>query len=415
MDRLGDIESGGSRGMKTRTGGRLWSNIARWFPERQIYHRAEGKVSYMTVSTGVQVASVGGLVVLAGWLAFASASFALRGHAIDIRAEASQTKLARYERLLQEARSREASALALLESRTQEFRTIADDFESRHEALKALLGGAAAELETASAGTTARTIPAALAGAGGASQVAMLRRDTTEQPAAVRLSALRAEQERMMAVAASAAETRITAAREAIELAGLDVADLVDGAEGVGGPLVELDLSEIAPDVDTDEAFNDRIAVVAQRVAEADELERAIDSAPFRAPVAADYRLTSRFGGRVDPFTKKSAYHTGLDLGAYYRAPVVTTAKGVVSFAGWKGGYGRTIEIDHGNGFKTRYGHLSQIDIKVGDTVAAGDRIGSMGSTGRSTGTHLHYEVWFKGKVQDPAKYLKAGRHVQQS
>jgi len=373
-------------------------------------------VSYMTVSTGVQLASIGALALLAGWLAFASASFALRGRAIDVRAAASQTKLVRYERLLQEARSREASALALLESRTQEFRTIATDFETRHEALKSLLGEGAEDMETIlSSPSLAALAPGAAEAAAPHSQVAMLRGDTAEKPAAVRLEALRAEQERMMAVAANAAETRISTAREAIELAGLKLEDLLDGAEGMGGPLVELDLSEIAPDVNADEAFEARIAAVAQRVAEADELDRAIDSAPFRAPVAADYRLTSRFGGRVDPFTKKTAYHTGLDLGAYFRAPVVTTAQGVVSFAGWKGGYGRTIEIDHGNGFKTRYGHLSQIDISVGDTVAAGDRIGSMGSTGRSTGTHLHYEVWFRGKVQDPSKYLKAGKHVQQS
>ncbi len=420
MDLIGELEGGGPEGMKARNGGRLRAAITRWFPERQIYHRAEGKVSYVTISTGVQLACVGALVMVAAWLAFASTSFALRGHAIDIRAAASQSKLARYERLLQEARSREASALALLETRTSEFRQIADDFEVRHAALRVLMGDdsdltapttrvAATPAVAATAQSQAPARPAQM-------HAVALRGDAADQPAALRIAALRVEQERMMSLAADVAEARITAAREAIAMAGLKVEDLLaEPAQGVGGPLVELDLSEIAPGLDLDEEFGERFAEVAERVAEAEDLARAIAAAPFRTPVPVDHRVSSTFGGRVDPFTRRTAYHTGLDLAAYHRAPVVTTAAGVVSFSGWRGGYGRTIEVDHGNGFKTRYGHLSQIHVETGDKVSAGDLIGSMGSTGRSTGTHLHYEVWFQGKVQDPSKFLKAGRHVQQS
>src|SRR5690606_5035400 len=132
---------------------------------------------------------------------------------------------------------------------------------------------------------------------------------------------------------------------------------------------------QIAPDVALDEDFSERITELAAYVAEAEELEHAVASAPLRSPLTVDYRLTSRFGGRVDPLTHSGAYPTGLDMAAYHRAPVVSTANGTVSFAGWKGGYGRTIEIDHGNGFKTRYGHLSQINVDVGDSVGAGDQI----------------------------------------
>jgi murein DD-endopeptidase MepM/ murein hydrolase activator NlpD len=319
--------------------------------------------------------------------------------------------------MLQEARSREASALALLDSRTDEFQTIATDFEQRHEALKALLGPAGDVLDApAHAVATLEAAPGQQSRATGLAQTASLRGDSMEQPAVLRLAELRSEQERMMSVAAEAAGTRIAAAREALQVAGLRVEDLVIGATaGMGGPLVELDLTTIAPDLAEDAEFTARLEEVAAHLAEAEELERAIASAPFRSPLTTDYRLTSRFGGRVDPLTHSSAYHTGLDMAAYHRAPVVTTATGTVSFSGWKGGYGRTIEIDHGNGFKTRYGHLSQIQVDVGDMVSAGDPIGSMGSTGRSTGTHLHYEVWFQGKVQDPAKFLRAGRYVQQS
>ena len=390
--------------MKTLSGiSRLRANIVRLFPERQIYHRSHGKVSFVTVSPRVQIACVGAAVFLALWLGFASVSFVIRGHVTEIRTAASESRVVLYDRLLQEARSREASARAMLEARTEEFAAIAQDFEQRHAALKAILEPTADMLAERAVAALESPAPAALRG------------DGAEGPAAQRIAELRAEQEMMMAVAAETAESRIAAARRAIETAGLSLADLVNEATlGMGGPLVELNLAEIAPDLAEDEEFSAHITAVAAQVAEAEELERAIASAPFRAPVPVEYRLTSRFGGRVDPMTHSSAYHTGLDLGAYHRAPVVSTANGVISFAGWRGGYGRTIEIDHGNGFKTRYGHLSQIEVKTGDTVGVGDHIGSMGSTGRSTGTHLHYEVWFNGKVQDPAKYLRAGRHVQQ-
>jgi murein DD-endopeptidase MepM/ murein hydrolase activator NlpD len=91
------------------------------------------------------------------------------------------------------------------------------------------------------------------------------------------------------------------------------------------------------------------------------------------------------------------------------------TAPGVVSFTGVRSGYGNTIEIDHGGGFKTRYGHLSAIGVKIGQHVALGERIGAMGSTGRSTGPHLHYEVWVNGRAENPDRFVKAGDYVQQT
>ena len=90
------------------------------------------------------------------------------------------------------------------------------------------------------------------------------------------------------------------------------------------------------------------------------------------------------------------------------------TAPGVVSFTGERSGYGNTVEIDHGHGFKTRYAHLESIFVKVGQQVALGQKLGAMGSTGRSTGPHLHYEVWVDGRAQNPMRFLKAGDYVQQ-
>jgi len=116
---------------------------------------------------------------------------------------------------------------------------------------------------------------------------------------------------------------------------------------------------------------------------------------------------------RKDPFNKRPAFHAGIDFGAYRLAPIVSTADGVVKFVGRNGGYGRTVEIDHGHGFMTRYAHLEKTYVKRGARVKKGEKIGGMGSTGRSTATHLHYEIYFQGQDFDPDNFLKAGKYVQ--
>ncbi len=132
---------------------------------------------------------------------------------------------------------------------------------------------------------------------------------------------------------------------------------------------------------------------------------------PLHAPVDSFY-VSSGFGRRIDPFTKRPAQHYGLDLSGRYNTPIYAGAPGVVTFAGRKGNYGRLIEIDHGHGLRTRYGHLRRILVKRGEKVGYRQKIGLMGSSGRSTGPHLHYEIWANGKPHDPAKFLHAGRYL---
>jgi murein DD-endopeptidase MepM/ murein hydrolase activator NlpD len=126
---------------------------------------------------------------------------------------------------------------------------------------------------------------------------------------------------------------------------------------------------------------------------------------PTSLPLA-DYRLTSLFGIRRDPFNRRAAFHTGIDLAASYMTPVYATAPGTVDFAGWRGGYGKVVEIDLGDGITTRYAHLHRYTVLVGQRIAAQTQIGFVGSTGRSTGPHLHYEVLVNGKPQDPEKFI---------
>lgn len=129
------------------------------------------------------------------------------------------------------------------------------------------------------------------------------------------------------------------------------------------------------------------------------------DAMPSRMPITHSY-ITSGFGGRADPFNGGAAFHKGIDFHAVTGDPVLTVADGVVSYASARSGYGNVIEVDHGNGYVTRYAHNSRLLVRVGDLVRSGQQIAKAGSTGRSTGAHVHFEVWDNGHVVNPRKFL---------
>ena len=135
-------------------------------------------------------------------------------------------------------------------------------------------------------------------------------------------------------------------------------------------------------------------------------MEGALASIPSGNPSVIP-EMSSRFGYRSDPFTGGGAMHSGIDFKGAHGSPILAAADGVVSFSGWRGGYGRCIEVTHGNGLITRYAHMSALVATVGQPVKRGQKIGAMGSTGRSTGTHLHFEVRINGQAVDPAKFLR--------
>lgn len=145
---------------------------------------------------------------------------------------------------------------------------------------------------------------------------------------------------------------------------------------------------------------------------EAEQLADTLRSVPVRKPLAGEIDETSPFGIREDPFLHEPAMHTGMDMRGEVGESVHATAAGRVTIAGWDGGYGNLIEINHGNGLSTRYGHLSQIDVHVGDEVRIGQVIGLVGTTGRSTGPHLHYETRINGEPVNPEKFLAAGEEL---
>lgn len=142
-------------------------------------------------------------------------------------------------------------------------------------------------------------------------------------------------------------------------------------------------------------------------------LREALFSLPLAEPVDK-YYISSGFGYRKDPFTQGRAFHSGADLVAAHGDPVRASAPGVIIFAARNGPYGNMVEIDHGNGVRSRYGHLSRIAVAKGQKIGLRDLIGYVGNTGRSGAAHLHFEVWFDGKARNPLNFLKAGENVFQ-
>ena len=188
---------------------------------------------------------------------------------------------------------------------------------------------------------------------------------------------------------------------QALEAAGLPV-DSDFGKSDVGGPLIPLDGSMI---------FDSKVKELDEALDALDHLKTEARRLPLANP-APGHSVTSPFGVRADPILGTAALHPGMDFRAPIGMPAKVTAPGVVVKAGWNGGYGRMVEVDHGNGFSTRYGHLSEIDVTVGEKLDAGAVIGKTGSSGRSTGPHLHYEVRHNGEAIDPLRFLTVGKKV---
>jgi murein DD-endopeptidase MepM/ murein hydrolase activator NlpD len=173
-----------------------------------------------------------------------------------------------------------------------------------------------------------------------------------------------------------------------------------------GGPFVPV---KLPPESQSFERALMRVNVAR---AYADRLSNTLVTVPVRKPVTGEIDLSSPFGVRVDPFVHVAAMHTGLDFRGDMGEPIHATAAGTVTVAAWSGGYGKMVEIDHGNGLATRYGHLSEIDVAVGDKIRIGQIVGKLGSTGRSTGPHVHYEVRVDGEPVNPQKFLDAGERL---
>ncbi len=209
------------------------------------------------------------------------------------------------------------------------------------------------------------------------------------------------KQDKLLAQTEERIDSTTRRVRSVLDDLGVDVKS---APGGVGGPFVPLKSPQTGAS-----NFERQLYRVNVARAQLDQYSQALVTVPVRKPVTGEIDMSSPFGVRMDPFLHRPAMHTGLDMRGDVGDPVRATASGRVSIAGREGGYGNMVEIEHGHGLATRYGHLSEIDVHVGQKVRIGEVIGRVGSTGRSTGPHLHYETRVDGDPVDPQKFLRAG------
>lgn len=205
------------------------------------------------------------------------------------------------------------------------------------------------------------------------------------------------------------ADEKIESIQASLSTTGLDVDNLLESRRadsGSGGPFIPLN------SVPRDEGpLHESLISLNLQVERLTELQNLTAVMPLDKPLTK-YWITSGFGVRKDPFNGSYARHLGLDFGAPYKSPVFSPGEGKVVYAGWRGRYGRLVEIDHGMGLTSRYGHMAKLSVEQGDYVGRGTELGLLGNSGRSTGPHLHFEVLYKGKPLNPLKFIRAGSDV---
>jgi murein DD-endopeptidase MepM/ murein hydrolase activator NlpD len=375
---------------------RLRQSLEGLFPERHLYIRSGGEMRGYVFSTNKQLLAAAGVGVAALWMGVCTASMMVSALAVSSTDQQVIKQRAYYERLNADRQARLNSAVAQLSATNGSIDDLAASVEKRHAALAMLV-------------SDFKGVP----GAADALKVAKPR--LLAASPVQRIQATRMDQERLIDAAETFAKSRAERLRLAMRMAGLDAGNYTGRGASLGGPLIEAkDPRALAAVLDVDEDFASRIQRAATDMSDMRSLNVAAQKLPFYRPTN-NPALSSSYGVRFDPFTHRPAFHSGLDFPGAFYTPIMATAPGVISFTGVRSGYGNTIEIDHGGGFKTRYAHLQAISVRVGQRVAIGQRVGAMGSTGRSTGPHLHYEVWANGRAQNPNRFLKAGEYVQQT
>jgi murein DD-endopeptidase MepM/ murein hydrolase activator NlpD len=227
-----------------------------------------------------------------------------------------------------------------------------------------------------------------------------------------RIAAMELSQQTMVQRLAERTRSGADEVEKIVTMTGVDVDTLLRRVtielSGLGGPFVPVSERPVAGPA---QAMLASVAPLDLEMSRWEKLQVVLRSLPLNAPLDS-YSVGSGFGTRKDPFNNKLAVHEGLDFSAPLNSTVLATAPGKVVFAGRKGSYGRLVEIDHGFGIRTRYAHLKSILVEVGQTVGYRDKIGKLGTSGRSTGPHVHYEILVDGKPYDPMNFLKAGRYV---
>jgi len=394
--------------------------ILQTFPERQLYLRSGGEVRYYVISTRLQVTVVSALMVMALWCVVSMANIVLGVNPFSKPATEMRRLEAHYEQLLDDARVQQENARSLLAEQREDFVKAAKTFEEKHETISQILKSSgqdvgAARLPSAEYADSHILVAPVVRDALPRQSRSSFKKKSELGSHAIELGAplrnIEDTQNSILVAAEIDTLNRIEQGRAVIGSTGLNVETVLRANNiGKGGPFIAMDAVDTAKN---EGDFAPRTTSIKARIAEVEALKSAMNSMPFSHPIDAEYFQTSPYGTRKDPFTHRPTFHGGMDFGSYRMAPIVATAPGKISYVGWRGGYGRVVEIDHGHGFKTRYAHLAKTHVKRGQSVDTGTKIGGMGSSGRSTSTHLHYEIHFQDQEINPDKFLKAARYVQ--
>ncbi len=350
--------------------------------------RSHGHVRFIRISPRLQMSVAGGFAAaVLLWLGMMTATLVAQFSAAQDHAA-----------LLQ----REA-AIASAESRVQKYRGglegVADDLARRQDFIEKAIQGTIGELP--------KDLPQGTVSDSSAEAEKTVRKISMELPEARRLAEIEARQLAFVERLTRFADARAAAAETAIRRVGLNPGMLRASArEGQGGPLIRLFTGK-------DETVDPRFARLGASLENMAAMQKGLARIPNTLPASLEY-ISSGFGYRSDPFTGGAAFHAGLDFRGPIGAPIYSAAAGTVSFVGVKQGYGNCVEVSHGNGLMTRYAHMFRTGASVGQKVDAGAEIGKIGSTGRSTGPHLHFEVRINDRPVNPRPFLEAASNVQQ-
>lgn len=445
------LESATGTSLPARLMHRFHAALERHLPEQRLFLRSDTETRFVRLKPTTQALALGGSAVVLAWTIVATAILMMDSIGSGSAREQSRREMATYEARLdslsleRDRRAEEALAaqerfaIALEQVSAMQSALLAS--EERRKELETGIGVIQSTLRrTMTERDAARTDLAALeASMTDGTQMAQsaVRGEDTAGTLGMVSSALKrtAEERDEMALAALGAKAEadeiayemklleerhddiFTSLEEAVTIsmepldkmfssAGLDPNDLISqlqrGYSGQGGPLGPL-LPAVGGKMDPDGA---RAAKILEGLDRMNLYRMAVEKAPFAIPLKSSFRYTSGFGRRW------GRMHEGTDLAGAHGSPIYATADGTVVHAGWESGYGNLVKIRHDFGIETRYGHMSKVRVQVGQKVSRGDRIGDMGNTGRSTGTHLHYEVRVNGKAVNPMTFIKAANNV---
>ncbi len=441
--------------MRTRLAIKFHALLERHFPERRVFLKSDKDTRFIRLSSETQIIAVSGVAIMIGWTAVATAILLMDSIGSgNFREQAKRDQATYQERLNilsaeRDARAQEALAAqdrfnaALAQISTMQSELLASENRRREletgiEVIQTTLRSTMKQRETARSelaklqqdgdGTdmsmTASANPVqmefmtqALARtAEQRDEIAANAQDALDQRDDLELE-IRLMQERSDEIFRQLEEAMVISVEPLDKMfrqAGMPTDRIIEevrrGYSGMGGPLTPISFSSRGEEEPTADEI--RANTLLQQMDQLNLYRIAAEKAPFASPVNAAVRFTSGYGTRRDPKTGGRRMHNGADFAGAHGTDIFATADGVVTHAGWQSGFGRLVKIKHAFGIETLYAHNTKINVKVGQRVSRGDHIADMGSTGRSTGTHLHYEVRVNGKPVNPMTYIKAARNV---